>query len=53
MEYKTAIKKKKMKSFFIFLLPFATMWMDQEGIMLNEVKSEKTQVHLVLLVCRI
>ena len=35
MEYYSAIKKNE-------LLPFATMWMDLEGIMLREVGQRKT-----------
>ena len=33
MEYNTAIKKNK-------ILPFVTTWMDLEGIMLSEIKSQ-------------
>ena len=35
MEYYSAIKKNE-------ILPFATTWMDQEGIMLSEISHRKT-----------
>ena len=35
MEYYSAIKKNE-------ILPFATMWMDLEGIMLSEISQRKT-----------
>ena len=47
MEYYSAIKKKK-------LLPFATVWMDLENIMLSEIsQSENTKHHNISLVCDI
>ena len=40
MEYYSAIKKKK-------ILPFATVWMDLEKIMLSEIsQSEKDKCHM-------
>ena len=40
MEYYSAIKKNE-------ILPFATMWMELEGIMLNEIShSEKHKYHM-------
>ena len=48
MEYYLVIKKKKE------ILPFATMWMELEGIMLNEVsRSEKDRYHMFSLICGI
>ena len=35
MEYYSVIKKKE-------ILPFATIWMDLEGIVLNEISQRKT-----------
>jgi len=35
MEYHSAIKKNK-------ILPFATTWMELEGIMLSEISQRKT-----------
>ena len=47
MEYYSAIKKKK-------LLPFATVWMDLENIMLSEIsQSENNKHHIISLVCDI
>ena len=37
MEYYSAIKKNK-------ILPFATMWMELEGIMLSEISQRKTKI---------
>ena len=37
MEYYSAIKKNE-------ILPFATMWMDLEGIMLSEISQRKTDI---------
>ena len=37
MEYYSAIKKNE-------ILPFATMWMELEGIMLSEVSQRKTKI---------
>ena len=45
MEYYSAVKKKE-------ILPFATTWMDLEGIMLSET-SEKDEYYMVSLVCGI
>ena len=40
MEYYSAIKKNE-------ILPFATMWMELEGIMLSEIsQSEKDKYHM-------
>ena len=39
MEYHSAIKKKK-------ILPFATIWIDLEGIMLSEISQTKTNTVL-------
>ena len=42
MEYYSAIKKKKS-------LPFATVWMDLEIIMLSEIsQSEKDKYHMIM-----
>ena len=47
MEFYLAIKKKKN-------LPFATLWMDMENIMLTEKsQSEKDKYHMTSLVCGI
>ena len=47
MEYYSAVKKKK-------ILPFATVWMDRENIMLSEIsQSEKDKYHMISLICRI
>ena len=37
MEYYSAIKKNE-------ILPFATMWMELEGIMLSEISQRKTNI---------
>ena len=37
MEYCSAIKKKE-------ILPFATTWMELEGIMLSEISQRKTKI---------
>ena len=37
MEYYSAIKKNE-------ILPFATMWMELEGIMLGEISQRKTNI---------
>ena len=37
MEYYSAIKKNE-------ILPFATTWMDLEGIMLSEISQRKTKI---------
>ena len=45
MEYYSAIKKKK-------ILPFATVWMDLENIILTEIsQSEKDKYHMISLIC--
>ena len=45
MEFYLAIKKKK-------ILPFATVWMDLENIMLTEIsQSEKDKYHMISLIC--
>ena len=47
MEYYSAIKKKKS-------LPFRTVWMDMENIMLSEIsQSEKDKDHMISLICGI
>ena len=47
MEYYSAIKKKK-------VLPFVTVWVDLENIMLSEIsQSEKDKYHMILLICGI
>ena len=47
MEYYLAIKKKE-------IIPFATAWMDIDGIMLTEVsQSEKEKYCVILLICGI
>ena len=45
MEFYSAIKKKKS-------LPFTTLWVDLENIMLSEIsQSEKDKYHMISLVC--
>ena len=47
MEYYSAIKKSE-------ILPFATTWMDLEGIMLGEIsQAEKEKYHMLSLICGI
>ena len=47
MEYYLAIKKKK-------ILPFATVWMDLENIMLSEIsQSQKDEYHMISPICGI
>ena len=47
MEYSSAIRKDKYP-------PFASMWMELEGIMLSEVSQlEKDNHHMVSVICRI
>ena len=47
IEFYSAVKKKK-------ILPFATMWMDLENIMLTEIsQSEKDKYHTISLMCGI
>ena len=49
MEYYLAIKKEKKK-----ILPFVTVWMDLENIMLSEMsQSEKDKYHMIPLICGI
>ena len=44
MEYYSALKKKE-------LLPFATVWVDLENIMLSEIsQSEKDKYHMISLI---
>ena len=46
MEYYMAIKSE--------ILPFATTWMDLEGIMLGEIsQTEKDKYHMISLICEI
>ena len=42
MEYYSAIKKNE-------ILPFATTWMELEGIMLREISQRKTNYHMTSL----
>ena len=45
LEYYLAVKKKK-------ILPFATIWMDLENIMLSEIsQSQKDKYHMISLIC--
>ena len=45
VEYDSALKKKKS-------LPFTTLWVDLENIMLSEIsQSEKDKYHIVSLIC--
>ena len=45
MKFYLAIKKKK-------ILPFATVWMDLENIILSEIsQSEKDKYHIISLTC--
>ena len=47
MEYYSAIKKNE-------IVPFATTWMELEGIMLNEIsRSEKDKYHMTSSICGI
>ena len=47
VEFYSAIKKKK-------IVPFATLWMDLENIMLSEIsQSEKDKDHMISLICGI
>ena len=47
MEYYSAIEKKE-------VLPFVTVWMDLENIMLSEIYlSEKDKYHMISLICEI
>ena len=47
MEYYLAVKKKK-------ILPFATVWMDLENIILSEISQlEKDKYHMISLMCGI
>ena len=47
MGFHSAVKKKK-------ILPFATVWMDLENIMLSEISQlEKEKYHIILLICGI
>ena len=47
MEYYSAIKKKE-------VLPFATIWVDLEGIMLREInQTEKERYYMISLKCGI
>ena len=47
MEYYSSIKKNE-------ILPFATTWMDQEGIMLSEIsQTKKDKYHMISLICGI
>ena len=47
MEYHSVIKKKK-------ILPFATVWMDLENVMLSEInQSEEDKYQMISLMCGI
>ena len=47
MEFYLDAKKKK-------ILPFATVWMDLENIMLSKIsQSEKDKYHMISLICGI
>ena len=47
MEYYLAIKMKE-------ILPFATIWIDPEGIMLSEIsQTEKDKYHMISFICGI
>ena len=47
LEYYLAVKKKK-------ILPFASIWMDLENIMLSEIsQSQKDKYHMTSLICGI
>ena len=47
MEYYSAMKKNE-------ILPFATTWMELEGILLSEIsQSEKDKYHMTLLIGRL
>ena len=47
VEYYLAIKKKK-------ILPFATIWMDLENIILSDISQlEKDKYHMISLICGI
>ena len=46
--FKTSVERKKE------LLPFVTVWMELESIMLSEIsQSEKDKYHLISLICGI
>ena len=45
VEYYSAIRRKQ-------ILPFATTWMELEGIMLSEISQvEKDKYHMISLIC--
>ena len=47
MKYYSAIKKKE-------ILPYATTWMDLEGIMLSEIsRTDKDKYRIISLICGI
>lgn len=47
MEYHSAIKIKE-------IMPFVTVWMDLEGIMLSEAShTQKDKYYVILFICRI
>ena len=47
MEYWSGIKRKE-------VLPFATTWLDLEGIMLSEIsQAEKDKYHMISLIFRV
>ena len=52
MEFYSALKKKKKKKKKV--LPFATVWMDLENIVLSEIsQSNKDKYHVISLICGI
>ena len=45
MEYYSTMRKKE-------ILPFVIIWIDFEGILLNEIRqTEKDKCHVILLIC--
>ena len=44
MEYYSAIKKNE-------IIPFKSMWMDLEFIILSEVRHRKDKFHMISLIC--
>ena len=46
MEYYSSVKKKK-------VLPFATVWMNLEKIMLNETRQSEKDKYMISLICGI
>ena len=44
MEYYLAMRKNE-------IMPFATMWMELEGIMLSEISQSEDRYHMFSLIC--